>query len=89
MSCTRHDAATSAQIAVEPDTKLDMASLQYSERKLTFTATLQAREEVAAWRVNGVKKAYSSNSTYEYRLDNAEADFEGGVRSITITYDKK
>ena len=89
MSCTRYDAATSAQIAVEPDTKLDMATLGYGERELTFTATLQAGEAVAAWRVNGVKKAHSSSSTYEYRLDNVEDDFEGGVRSITITYDKE
>ena len=89
MSCTRDDAATSAQIAVEPGTELDMATLGYNERKLTFTATLQAGEAVAAWRVNGVVKSsgWGVSNTYLYTID--KDDFEGGVRSITITYDKK
>ena len=80
MSCTRFDSMTYTTVAVEPGTKLD----RYTN--LTFTATLQAGEEVAAWRVNGVKQ-YSVGSTYYYQL--REDDLEGGVRTVEITYDKK
>ena len=81
MSCTRFDSMTYTTVAVEPGTKLD----RYTN--LTFTATLQAGEEVAAWRVNGVKQQYSVGSTYYYQL--REDDLEGGVRTVEITYDKK
>ena len=82
MSCTRLDYMTYTTVAVEPGTKLDLHT------SLTFTATLQAGEEVAAWRVNGVvKQQYAVGSTYSYYL--REDDLEGGVRTVEITYDKK
>ena len=87
MSCTRWDNATSSSIAVEPG-ELDIATLNYNEAMLTFTATLQVGEYVDCWRVNDVKKGYSNN-TYQYNLRNAEDDFEGGIRTVEITYDKK
>ncbi len=87
MSCTRWDNATSSSIAVEPG-ELDIATLNYNEAMLTFTATLQVGEYVDCWRVNDVKKGYSNN-TYQYNLHNAEDDFEGGIRTVEITYDKK
>ena len=87
MSCTRWDNATSSGIAVEPG-ELDIATLDYNEAMLTFTATLQVGEYVDCWRVNDVKKGYLNN-TYQYNLRNAEDDFEGGIRTVEITYDKK
>ena len=87
MSCTRWDNATGSGIAVEPG-ELDIATLNYNEAMLTFTATLQVGEYVDCWRVNDVKKGYSNN-TYQYNLRNAEDDFEGGIRTVEITYDKK
>lgn len=80
MSCTRYDYMTYTNVAVEPGTKLDLHT------SLTFTATLQAGEEVAAWRVNGVKQ-HPVGTTYNYWL--REDDLEGGVRTVEITYDKK
>ena len=83
MSCTRHDYMTSTDVPVEPNDQLEPST------QLTFTATLQAGEAVAAWRVNGVVKpsGWGVSDTYRYTID--EDDFEGGVRSITITYDKE
>ena len=83
MSCTRHDYMTSTDVPVEPNDQLEPST------QLTFTATLQAGEAVAAWRVNGVVKpsGWLVSDTYRYTID--ENDFEGGVRSITITYDKE
>ena len=83
MSCTRHDYMTSTDVPVEPNDQLEPST------QLTFTATLQPGEAVAAWRVNGVVKqsGWGVSGTYTYTID--ENDFEGGVRSITITYDKE
>lgn len=87
VTCERYDDATSTWVAVTSGDEIQKAAFSFP--RLRLTATLQAGEQVRAWRVNGVEK-YSNRNPYEYNTNrDAENDFEGGVRTLHFSWDKK